>query len=79
MTRINGGELAELLVDEIKLAEEFFHEGVGEMRVELMWGNGANVILAHVMEQRFEIRGSNVPDMQPGFTIDVDEILDIVL
>ncbi len=83
--RINQGELAELLQDEIIEATVSFNEATGSMEITLMWVTqpdeeieGAR--LQHmVSDQMYYIVDSTSPDMCPGETISVDEILDIVL
>ena len=82
--RINQGELAELLEGEIIEAIVSFNDATGSMEISLVWETpdeyfeGAR--LQHIVsDQMYYIVDSTSPDMCPGETISVDEILDIVL
>ncbi len=83
--RINQGELAELLQDEVIEAIVSFNEVSGSMEISLVWATSPDEYfegarLHHMIsDQTYYIIDSTSPDMCPGETISVDEILDIVL
>ena len=81
--RINQGELAELLQGEIKKAEVYMDAATGAMQIVLEWYGtwfDETATLYHMIsDQTYYIVSSTSPDMTRGETINVDEILDIVL
>ncbi len=82
--RINQGELAELLEGEIIEATVSFDDATG-MQISLVWVTSEDEYIEQarlqhmVSDQMYYIIDSTSPDMCPGETISVDEILDIVL
>ncbi len=83
--RINQGELAELLEGEIIEATVSFDDATGGMQISLVWVTSEDEYIEQarlqhmVSDQMYYIVDSTSPDMCPGETISVDEILDIVL
>ncbi len=78
---INNSELVELLTDEVDEATLIAGRGFeydGYTFVEV-WGDFGWVHFIWTGNQIFEIMDTNSGQFEPGCTIDVNEILDIVL